>query len=178
MMTVGIDYGVRRVALGCPEARFASSMEAPEQPTADFDAFHAMASWVAEQLLVLTRDHGEIQLAALEHPFAGSGNANVGTAIRLGMAAGAFGLICKELAIPVFVVQQSTWKKDVLGNGGLDKPGIAREAALRWPDHAALTSGEDELDAMMIGLWAEHHGLPLVTGEATRPEVMDGVLAV
>lgn len=88
----------------------------------------------------------------VEAPFVGA-NGNKRTAIRLGMTVGA---ILATHAGPATLVDQSTWKAQVIGNGHAGKPDVERWLSNHCPEIAtACAQSEDLRDAACLALYGE-----------------------
>lgn len=153
MIVVGIDYGVRRVALAVPSNGTAWSIDGPSDARSDVLNWAAMGDWVAAII-----DDLDPTLVVIEHPLVSRSKTNLMTTMRLSMTAGALALAvagARPGGVPVVLVDQAAWKKDVLGNGNLGKDEVARQLAGRFPLLYAACRDQDEVDAMCVALWGE-----------------------
>jgi Holliday junction resolvasome RuvABC endonuclease subunit len=56
----------------------------------------------------------------------------------------------------VTMVNVSTWKREVIGNGSASKEDVAQGVRLRWPTFIRGAGGDEDLiDAAAIALWGK-----------------------
>lgn len=80
-------------------------------------------------------------------------------AVAQAYTVGAFQAAFYEYGAIIEFVPPSRWKKVVLGNGGLDKRGVASAVRRRWPDHYRLLEGsQDLIDAYCIARYSARDG--------------------
>jgi Holliday junction resolvasome RuvABC endonuclease subunit len=81
---------------------------------------------------------------------------NVNTGLSLAMVAGALIVAADEAGARVVLAEPSTWKKQVLGHGGLGKSEIAEWLAREQPVlHAQCGANQDLVDACCIALFGQ-----------------------
>lgn len=90
--------------------------------------------------------------AFLELPVVGA-RGGVQTALKLGYVNGALQAGLIEAGFEVHLVQNTEWKKEVVGSGSAKKPAIASAIQRLWPKAHGICSGDqDLLDACGINL--------------------------
>ena len=77
---------------------------------------------------------------------------NAKATIQIASVVTAIQLACHKQGIPNQVVDNKTWKKDIIGNGNSSKKDIAEYAIDKWGD---VFSEQDYADAACIALFAE-----------------------
>lgn len=88
-------------------------------------------------------DH-EVLTIYTEAPVMGRGGP--GATVPQAMVTGSILAACGEYQIPfVKLVHNKTWKKRILGNGNLDKPGIAKAMKKTWPRASRKANGDQDL---------------------------------
>lgn len=76
-------------------------------------------------------------------------------AVSQAYTVGAWQAALYEFGASIEFVPPGRWKKRVLGNGGLDKRGVAAGVRHRWPDHYRLVEGsQDLIDAYCLARYA------------------------
>jgi hypothetical protein len=146
---LGVDFGMRRIALGSPDPPFSDHLDL-KKPGDRQTEVHRLTRFLRGQGL------GHATTIWIEHPFVGRGNANIATAISLGETVGV--IRAARLWAQVQVVHQSTWKSGLfgVGHGGADKDEIAAWLAEHHPQlFAACLGNQDRMDAMCIGLYGK-----------------------
>jgi Holliday junction resolvasome RuvABC endonuclease subunit len=159
VICAGIDLGVRKLAVGIPQMAYAASI----------DLGRAGRFTREEELLMLQEwllaEVDDTMGLFVEMPYLSGGPArNATTTIAL---AETVGMVCSSSRwASVALVGQSTWKAQVCGSGGADKETVASWLYHHERDLFAACDGEDEMDAMCIGLY----GLLLSSGAILPPE--------
>ena len=59
---------------------------------------------------------------------------------------------CFKRNIPYVIIDNRSWKKDVIGNGNASKEDIAKFANIKWPE---TFTTQDECDAACLALYGE-----------------------
>lgn len=159
-MHYGVDFGARRLAVACPVYGLAAEIRLPDptrkRPADPHRELRDLTAWFVDMV------PGTASVW-VEAPFVGRGNANSRTAIRLGMTVGA---VLARHAGPAHVVDQSTWKHEVIGDGSAGKPAVRAWLEGHHPALAALCGeSQDLVDATCIAL----HGAAVASaGELQR----------
>ncbi|HEY5787696.1 MAG TPA: hypothetical protein VIT65_23270 [Microlunatus sp.] len=145
---IGIDFGVRRIALGSADPPFSNHIDLGKKPLDRQVEIHQLTRFLRGQGL------GHATTVWVEHPFMGRGNSNIATAISLGETVGI--IRGARLWLTVNIVHQSTWKAGLLGNGGANKDEIAIWLATHHPQLFSIClDNQDRMDAMCIGLYGK-----------------------
>jgi Holliday junction resolvasome RuvABC endonuclease subunit len=149
----GIDVGMRRVAVACPERGEAWALKVPDKVD-HVDAMHFISAYVGQLVPIAAR-------VWIESVIQG-GNGNVQTAVKMGMTAGA--IIGALPNRQVRLVAISSWKMAVCGHGGIDKDDVRWWLDESSPALAAACEGDqDRYDATCIALY----------GQIWRPDQLD-----
>jgi len=77
---------------------------------------------------------------------------NAKATIQIASVVTAIQLACHIQGIPCGIVDNKTWKKDIIGNGNSSKQDIMQYAVTRWGD---IFTEQDYADAACIALFAE-----------------------
>lgn len=169
-MTVwGIDLGVRSVTLvglradvdGSPYMFYAATWgsKPPKSvrnapPETRWNELVSIRSFID---VYIRRDD---VLYVEEPPLAG--RRDVRTALRLAQVAGA---VVATSSAPTFLVEVSTWKKEVVGRGNADKAQVAEWLATNHPNWSRLCDGDqNKVDALCIALYGLRPGGALAGG--------------
>lgn len=148
-ITVGIDYGVRRCAVVCPQT---SSFWDIELPPGDIvSALDAMHDFVFSTISSLD---GKPRFVSVEAPIVGLSR-NLRTGLHLSMVAGALAVAARQTGAPTEFVEPSTWKKAVVGRGNADKTQVAQWLAQQRPELFKKASNQDLVDACCIAFYGE-----------------------
>ena len=146
-MDVGVDIGVRRIAIGSVHPAFSSSIDLGKKPGDRQYEVHMLSRWMREQPIRGAR-------LWIERPYLSSSISNPDTSIAMGETVGV--IRAAGLWSAVTMVHQSSWKAQVLGNGKADKDEIRGWVEREWPMLADLCLGvEDRYDAMCIGVYGK-----------------------
>lgn len=159
MITAGIDYGVRRVAMV-----FASGegediyrvhelvLHPKEYPTGEANDGLALATmhrqvfawccWYAPDLVVI------------ESPIQGV-SVNVKVGLRLAQASGALAVACSRAGSSTLSAGPTEWKKAITGHGNADKGQITEWLRLNRPELSHLCASQDAVDAACMALYAQ-----------------------
>jgi Holliday junction resolvasome RuvABC endonuclease subunit len=141
----GVDYGIRRIAMGCPQLGLAPDfVVAKSDPLTEINQ---LAGWV-QNILNYSPDK-KIYLM-VESPIAGQ-SGNMQTAVRMAMTAG--GILSGH---PYGgLIAPSSWKKLIVGSGRADKSAVRDWLQANHPSLAEICYGvQDRVDALCIGLAA------------------------
>ena len=157
-MDVGVDIGVRRIALGWPERKRSEAVDLGKKVGIRHKELQALTCWMGLQL------PAEVNLW-IEQPYLSNGpGANQTTTIKMAELVGAI-----KVAHPwyqVILVGQSTWKAQVCGNGRAEKDEVALWLSVNHPDlYAKCVMDQDQIDAMCIGLY----GMMRTSGQVQPP---------
>lgn len=144
MMCVGVDYGVRRIAMACVAYEEAESFVAPPNIDRASQLFDLVA-WFKE---FTPRTHFRLWI---ESAIQGASK-NVQTTV--GMAA-TQGAILAAHGGPCSIVAPASWKHGTHGNGHASKADMKAWLKLTHPDLAWQCNNQDEVDAMCIALYGE-----------------------
>jgi hypothetical protein len=160
-MIFGVDLGTRRIALSCPALDFVavhSVRDTGKHKVELEDAGRQLGEWAAA--VIGHHYHWEEWVANppefyAEHPFAGflpGGKRNIRTAIGQGITAGG---VLALLPGTCHLIDQSQWKKELIGDGNASKDDIRAWLENSHPALAALCEqDQDAVDATCIALWA------------------------
>lgn len=152
---IGVDYGVRRVAVACPSQGWATALTL--KPGADRgNELNELAQFVRGRVADM-EGHIYIESAI------GGMSGNIQTVVGMAETCGAIMACFPGRATRV---APSSWKAAVCGNGRLDKAGVSAWLEQHHPALAAacrLANGkldQDRVDATCLGLY-----VPGVAGE-------------
>lgn len=154
-VVAGVDYGVRRVSVGV--------LGGPHPAVMDLDVagdpkkrVEAIGDplWVLHDAMIDFLAPHRPTLVAVERPITGrSGNAQ--TAADMAMVGGVLVLAAREIGAEVVLIAPSSWKKDVCGHGGYDKPKVNAWLKEAHPDLYATCTTQDGVDAYCLALAAQ-----------------------
>lgn len=161
MTVVGIDFGVRRLAM----------VASPGRWTTDHD-------WQAEEFILGKKEYppGEHhdpealdrmycetevwvkwwkpELVVIERPIQGM-SANVSTGLRLAQVAGVLAVACRHAGSSTLTVSPSEWKKAVIGVGNANKDTVSSWLNTNQPEVASFCDSQDLVDAACMALYAQ-----------------------
>lgn len=152
MIDVGVDIGVRKIALGCVNHIFSDSIKMSASSSRNAELL-TLTGWLRQRITAHTfLLPGEIRLW-VEQPFKSNGpKANQTTTIAMAEVVGA--ILSAAHWSRVTMVGQSTWKAQVCGNGRCDKDQVTAWLAYHHSDLLGLCNGnQDQIDAMCIGMY-------------------------
>lgn len=142
---VGVDIGLRRLAIAWPYWGIASSFDMGKSSGRSRDwELRAMQKWLRTQ----AEDGPQLWI---DQAFA---QASVAVAQRLTETIAAV-MTAREWHRPPIVVHSMTWKSQVIGNHRADKDEIKAYLQEHHPKLAEKCHTEDEHDAMVIGLYGK-----------------------
>ena len=157
-VNIGIDVGMRRLAVASWDLGFASHMElkapTPAKPANRADELNQMGRWLWDVLM----DH-QVQpqhvIAWVERSYVGNSARNPATALALAETVGM--VLSTVLWGRAERVDASTWKMNLLGpgHGHATKTEVAYWLQSTWPQLYAICDTEDEGDAMCISLYGQ-----------------------
>lgn len=144
-LIAGVDLGVRKVAVSLFHDGNIDRVQHLVVPkTSRAQELRTLSQWV----WMFTRRCDSV---FIEEPLVGR---NTRTSLMISQTAGA---VMSALAAHVQyldLVPVGTWKKAVLSNGSMDKPGIASWLTENYPSYSSLCDGnQDRIDATCIGLY-------------------------
>lgn len=160
MITAGIDYGVRRVAMvflgvglrgTAGEARELvlnpkvwKTGEANDQ-AAQLALHETVFNWTTEL---------GPELVVIESPIQGV-SVNVKVGLRLAEMKGALAVACGRAGSSTLSVGPTEWKKAITGHGNADKKQVAEWLTAHHPRLAAECPTQDSIDATCMALYAQ-----------------------
>ena len=146
----GVDYGLRRVAIAVPSAGILVDVDRAVRgkPCDALDALEVLADTYCNAV-IRTR----VELVAIEAPIVGMSR-NVRTGLQLGMVAGALSSAALRTGSKVIIVEPSTWKKAIVGNGNANKDDVSDYLARKHPRLHERTATQDAIDATCLALYA------------------------
>lgn len=142
---VGIDIGKRRIAYGWPAYRLAGYVDLGKTGTRRDGELRIMQAWLTRFIPV------GVQLW-VDQSFAGGGGTPIAQSLSETISAV---FTAQDWTLEPILVHQATWKSQVIGNHMADKKEINAWLLQNYPDHHAKCSTEDEVDAMVIGLYGQ-----------------------
>ena len=157
---IGVDIGVRRIALGCPTSGLSYAVDLGKKPGIRYQELYQLAAWVGQVFPI----PGLIHLW-VEQPYLSNGpGRNQNTTIAMAEVVGAIKAAAEWGQVDL--VGQSTWKAQVVGDGRADKEEVALWLKTRHRDlYAKCALDQDQMDAMCIGLY----GMMRTSGEIPAP---------
>ena len=160
VIDVGVDIGVRRIALGLPQLGLSHAVDLGTKVGIRNVELYHLSGWMSQVLPV----PGNIHLW-IETPFMSNGpKANQTTTIKMAEVVGTI-KSAGEWA-EVTLVGQSTWKAQVCGSGKTDKEGVAQWLFDHRPElYPKCRADQDRIDAMCIGLY----GMMRTSGQVQPP---------
>lgn len=172
LVITGVDPSSRKLAV---VTTFGDSTE-PEMVTIDLPADHAEGCGLAfrrffEYIAGLKERTGHAPFVFLERPLVG---VNVLSTIVQCFVSGSVQAACSEALVPIVLVENTKWKKNVISVGNASKPAISTWVRRNWPEAFELAAGDqDLLDAAAIN----RHG-KMVTEAPKRKVVIRRTKAV
>lgn len=155
-MHIGVDYSTKKISAArlSGDGRLldlGSYVIRKRQPQAE--SHRELMMWFAEFYGDPSFRKGTVETLYVESPLMHHGD----TQTALGMAMVVGGIMAEfwmhEGLPEVFtIVQPATWKKQVCGNGRLDKQQVAEWLGSNHPDIAAKCGSDDEVDAVCIAM--------------------------
>jgi Holliday junction resolvasome RuvABC endonuclease subunit len=161
MIQLGVDYGVRRIAVANLTDGFALSFEIKKCADRGSE-LNYLADRYQELLIELSATYG-IGNIHLWIEGAIMGHLNVQVAVAMGATQGA---IMGTHGAPCTIVPPATWKAGTVGNGGAGKDDVADWLQIYHSDLYAICHSQDEIDAMCMALY----GRMLTDGEIEPPK--------
>ena len=148
MIDVGVDIGVRRIALGLPGWGNSCAVDLGKRIGVRHRELYHLAGWMSQVLPI----PGNIHLW-VEQPYLSNGpGKNQNTTIKMAELVGAIKAAAEWGEVTL--VGQSTWKAQVCGNGRTEKDEVALWLSANHPDlYAKCVMDQDRIDAMCIGLY-------------------------
>ena len=148
MIDVGVDIGVRRIALGWPKMGLSQAIDLGKKPGVRHRELFHLAGWMSQVLPM----PGMVHLW-IEQPYLSNGpGKNQNTTIAMAETVGAIKAAAEWGEVTL--VGQSTWKAQVCGNGRADKDEVSLWLLEAHPEvFAKCRSDQDRIDAMCIGLY-------------------------
>jgi Holliday junction resolvasome RuvABC endonuclease subunit len=162
MIHVGIDIGIRKLAIGMPQMPYAASLDLgrPGRYTRE-DELLTLAEW-------LTSEVDDTMGLWVEMPYLSNGpKANQTTTVGMAETVGMVRSASRWHSL--VMVGQSTWKAEVLGYGAADKTQVALWLKENEPTKFLACAGEDEMDAMCLGMY----GVLRAEGAILPPEARE-----
>jgi len=157
-VNIGIDVGMRRLAVASWDLGFAKSFElkapTPAKPANRANELNQLGRWLWDVLM----DH-QVQpqhvVAWVERSYVGNSVGNPATALALAETVGM--VLSTVLWGRAERVDASTWKMNLLGpgHGHASKGEVSLWLSLEWPQLYQLCETEDEKDAMCISLYGQ-----------------------
>ena len=145
---IGIDIGTHRLAYGWPYWTMAASVDLsrhkPKGQSRDTE-LRTLQAWLVRYIPTGAQ-------LWIDQPFAGQGN--VATAQSMSETVSAV-LTAQDWAVPPVVVHQSTWKVATVGDPHANKAATHAWLSEHYPHLAVVCDTEDEVDAMVIGLYGQ-----------------------
>lgn len=146
----GIDYGIRRVAIASASQGVICDVDVGVRAKAcsPLEALHIIVDTYCNAMVRRRAD-----VVAIEAPIVGMSR-NVRTGLQLSMVAGALAAVALQSGTAVLVVEPSTWKKAIVGNGGASKDDVSEYLARQHPRLRAHAKSQDAIDATCLALYA------------------------
>jgi crossover junction endodeoxyribonuclease RuvC len=154
-MGMGVDFGVRRVALSVADPDLMEEMilrprTHPVGEANDPVALEDLARYTYEYVSSYGPD-----LVVIESPIQGV-SVNVKVGLRLAQVAGVLVVACRQAGSSTVLVGPTEWKKAITGHGNANKGQIAEWLQANRPDLAeACGASQDLVDATCMALFAE-----------------------
>lgn len=150
MKVMGIDLGIHKVAVAVWEDGVLLGTDAYETVGLRHDELMNISDFVYCAVKDSEADH-----VFIEDTLVGN---NIKYSIQLSEAKGAIlsslGLYCTEHYLGVYLVNNKTWKKDVLGNGNADKDKVRIWVDGQGSEYSLLCGDDqDRYDAACIGYY-------------------------
>jgi len=159
VITAGIDYGVRRVAMVFTRSEgndinrvhelVLHHKEYPTGEVNDQKALEALHEQVYEWCCWYVPD-----MVVIESPIQGI-SVNVKVGLRLAQMSGALAVACGRAGSSTLSVGPTEWKKAITGHGNADKGQITEWLRANHPALAALCTTQDSVDAACMALYAQ-----------------------
>lgn len=147
-MIIGVDIGVRRLAIASPTAIWATSLDLGTKPGVRHIELGDLSEWLWMTLMTLG-EAGQMDLV-VEQPML---THDSGVFESMSHTIGA--VLSADTWHSALVVHPSTWKSQLLGYGNADKADHEEWLYVNSPTLYNACDTEDEYDAMCIGLFGE-----------------------
>lgn len=158
-MDWGVDVGMRRLAVACPETGEVHVNVLRVSDRRDLE-LHTLQAWVGRIIPPGSRVWCEAQF---QMPRLGQ------TGIKLAMTAAVVLASAVEHGGTGTLVPPSSWKAEVVGHGGADKDRIRDWLTEHHPALAEACAGDqDAFDAACLGLYGQHVVAGLVSASPVR----------
>lgn len=154
MPVVGVDVGVRRLAMACPDQGWSDYVDLGRQHGrndhfARHEELSYLKDWCWSAMVDWDCDVREVDLVIERTTASHATTAATGEAMNQTIGV----VLAADDWRSATLVAQSTWKAQLLGYGHADKEDINAWLRLSAPALHAICSTEDEVDAMCIGLY-------------------------
>jgi Holliday junction resolvasome RuvABC endonuclease subunit len=152
MNLIGIDLGVHKIALACftnDALVWADAHEAPREQARDLQ-LRELASFASE----IATLHGAESVWIEDTIIGNNRKYSIGLAQSMGAVLSAMAQLRLSQGLDTRVVDNKTWKKDVVGSGNADKTAIKHYIDVTHPSYAPLCGADEDLyDAACVGLY-------------------------
>lgn len=139
---VGIDPSSKKLAF-CVTKSFAGTEEPGLKTISLPEGVYRASGAAFEEAYLFFRDFSKLEAAAyLEAPVVGI---NVQSTIIQAQVGGAVIAAAQTAGVPLYLVNNSSWKKKVLGKGNAKKEEISALLREIWPEAYAVASGDQDL---------------------------------
>lgn len=152
MTAMGIDFGVRRVAIVSSNSEVyeeALFRAVPPGEDNDVDALDLIYRYTHDRIYA-----ARPRLVAIESPIQGH-SANIKTGLRLAAVAGVLAVACRHAGSSTVLVPPALWKKAITGHGNADKQQVSDWLSEHRPDLFAGCDSQDLVDAACMALYAQ-----------------------
>jgi hypothetical protein len=153
MINVGVDIGMRRLAVGSPTRMWSKAIDL-KNPGDRYVELNKLTDWLLDSLRADLGIGPDAVNLWIEASYVGNKVQNIHTALSLAETIGAIQGIAEWGRCEV--IGQSTWKAQVCGHGNLDKQEVLEWL---WYNHQDMfdlcEANQDRIDAMCIGIYGD-----------------------
>ena len=162
MIALGFDIGTHRIAISAPSLGWAEEIDVAKShgPSRRDEGLRVLQEWTTQRII---RERGDV-VAFIERPFLSGSIANPNTTIGMAETVGII-RACVQWHAPTTLVNPSTWKAELIGNGRADKDEV-RRWLIETRGFPADEYSEDMVDATCVGLYGEE----LIAGRVALPQ--------
>ena len=151
MRIAGIDLGIKKIAISIWEDNLLVVTRAYEsQVSQRYDQLDDITTWLVHVLRDQEPDHVFIEDTLIGN----NKNYSIRLSQTMGAVLAALSPITKKMPMGVYLVNNKTWKKEVVGNGNANKNSVKNYIEQKNSAYAALCGNDqDRFDAACIGYY-------------------------
>lgn len=152
---IGVDYGIRKVAVACPSSGLFNSVEFTREkntyvPEDDILALMLLSDWLYSKCWNIKAD-----IVVIESAIQGASR-NIRTGLLMSRMQGSLMAEATRLGIETIEVAPAKWKKEIVGKGTASKIEVSTAIKIRYPEYYKHCEGDQDItDATAISLYGE-----------------------